>query len=88
MKKDILQESLEFVQEHEEVNLEEVKLVHEMKMKEAELEKSKKFKIDWSLIANGAISIASILLVLNYEKENVITTKAWGVASKWIGKGK
>lgn len=31
---------------------------------------------------SGAISIASILLVMNYEEEDVITTKAWNIATR------
>ena len=49
---------------------------------------AKKLNIDWNLILNGAISMASVLMVLNYEKDNIITTKSWSIASKWIGKGK
>lgn len=31
---------------------------------------------------SGAISIASILLVMNYEEEDVITTKAWNIVTR------
>lgn len=88
MKKDILKESVEFVKNNRDVNYDEVQWVHEMKMKEEELTKSKKFKPDWNLLLNGALSMATIVLVMNYEKENVISSKPWSIASKWIGKGR
>lgn len=88
MKKDIFEESVEFVKENKDVNVEELQMVHEMKIKEEELAKSKKFKPDWNLLLNGVLSMATIVLVMNYEKENVISSKPWSIASKWIGKGR
>lgn len=85
MKKDLLEESLEFYDEHQAVDIDRLEQIHNMKIKETE---RGRFKPDWNLLLNGALSIGTVLLVMNYEKENVITTKAWGVASKWIGKGK
>lgn len=34
------------------------------------------------LWVSGAISIASILLIMDYEKEDAITTKAWNIATR------
>lgn len=31
---------------------------------------------------SGAISIASMLLIMSYEEEDVITTKAWNIATR------
>lgn len=44
----------------------------------------KKEGIDKNTILKGAFSVASILIVLYYEKVNVITSKAFGL----IGKGR
>lgn len=75
--------------------LEDLKKLHEMEIKERQLaletEKTiadKKFKPDWNMLVSGAISLASILLVLNYEKTDIITSKSWNIAGKMIGKGK
>lgn len=38
-------------------------------------------------IVSGAVQIASILIVLQYEKANVITSKAYSIASGMFGKG-
>ena len=34
------------------------------------------------LWVSGVISIASILLIMDYEEEDVITTKAWNIATR------
>lgn len=34
------------------------------------------------LWVSGVVSIASILLIMNYEEEDVITTKAWNIATR------
>ena len=88
MKKDILEESFEFVKNNRGVDYDEVQQVHEMKVREEELARSKKFKPDWNLLLNGVLSLTTIVLVMNYEKENVISSKPWSIASKWIGKGR
>lgn len=46
-----------------------------------------KFKgIDVNTLVTGGISVFSVLLVLNYEKAEIVTSKAMGMATKWIGK--
>lgn len=43
-------------------------------------------KIDPNVLLNAGVSLTSILLILNYEKADVITSKAFGIFSKMIGK--
>lgn len=62
--------------------------LYELQFKIEEAQDKKKFKPDWNLLMNGALSLATILLVLNYEENNIITSKGWAIATKWIGKGK
>lgn len=40
------------------------------------------FKIPWEPIINGVFSIGGMLLVLNFEKVDIVTSKAFG----WIRK--
>lgn len=38
------------------------------------------------ILLNGGISLTAILLVLNYEQKDVIASKAFGMATKLIGR--
>ena len=42
--------------------------------------------IDLTTIVNGAVSVLSLMMILEYEKTEVVTTKALSVATKWLGK--
>lgn len=48
-----------------------------------EVLKKKTSKIDLNVLISGGISIFTALLVLNYEKADVITSKAWNFVKKW-----
>lgn len=39
-------------------------------------------KLDINVLINGGISIATVLIILNYEKADIITSKAFGLATK------
>lgn len=54
----------------------------ELSIKESDMKRSKKRDIDWKTITTSAVSLASILIILNYEKEDIITSKAFGIATK------
>ena len=41
-------------------------------------------KVPWDVIVSGAFSILGILLITNFEKTDVVTSKAFG----WIHKGR
>lgn len=46
-----------------------------------------KFKgIDINTIVSGALGLTQILLILNYEKSDIVTSKAMTIANKWLGK--
>lgn len=42
--------------------------------------------VDVNTIVNGGISIASILAIMKYEKAEIITTKAWSLATRMLGR--
>lgn len=42
--------------------------------------------IDLTTVVNGTVSILSLLMILNYEKTEIVTSKAMTVATKWLGK--
>lgn len=65
-----------------EVICDELKTLLELAQKETELRDSKKVKINWKDITQPAVSIASILLILNYEREDIITSKAFSIATR------
>ena len=37
-------------------------------------------------LITGAFSIAQLYMIMNHEKENIITTKSMAVATKWLGR--
>lgn len=37
-------------------------------------------------LITGAFSIAQLLMIMNYEKTDIITTKGMTVVTKWLGK--
>lgn len=56
----------------------------DLSTKEADLKKAKRLDIDWRSISTSAVSLLSIMMVLKYEKEDIITSKAFGIATKLI----
>lgn len=43
-------------------------------------------KLNANTLLNAGISIGTVLLVLNFEKLNVITSKAFGIGTKLLGR--
>lgn len=85
VKKDYLEESIELV-ENGDIDIEALKKVHDMKMREAELKVAK--RPSWDVLINAGVAVATTLMVMNYEESRILATKGWGIASKFIGKGK
>lgn len=51
------------------------------------LKEEKKFeKIKPDTLVSGLISLTSIMLILKYERFDIITTKAFGVATRLLGR--
>lgn len=48
--------------------------------------KSWKSRVDVNTVISAGVSLTSMLLILNYEKTDIVTSKAFTVASKWFGK--
>jgi hypothetical protein len=46
----------------------------------------KESKIDLGKLLNAGVSLVSIAMILDYEKEDIITTKALGIATRLLGK--
>lgn len=42
--------------------------------------------IDMNAIITGAIGLAAVLMITKYEENEIVTSKAFGLVSKWIGK--
>ena len=61
------------------VLMEEIEALTDIRMN---LKTSKVEGSNSHLWVSGAISIASILLIMDYEKEDAITTKAWNIATR------
>ena len=74
---------LQYNEEEDEVKrtvlLEEIEALKDIRI---DLKTSKVEGSNSHLWISGAISIASILLVMNYEEEDVITTKAWNIVTR------
>lgn len=74
---------LQYNEEEDEVKrtvlLEEIESLTDIRV---DLKTSKVEGSNSHLWISGAISIASILLIMDYEKEDVITTKAWNIATR------
>lgn len=47
---------------------------------------SSKLAVDPNVLVTGAIGIFTTLLILNYEEEDIITSKAMSFVGKWIGR--
>lgn len=84
-KKNYLEESIEMI-ETKEIDIDQLKKIHDMKMREAELQASK--RPSWDVVINAGVAVATTLMVMNYEETRILATKGWGIASKFIGKGK
>ena len=61
------------------VLMEEIEALTDIRMN---LKTSKVEGSNSHLWVSGAISITSILLIMDYEKEDVITTKAWNIVTR------
>lgn len=74
---------LQYNEEEDEVKrtviLEEIEALKDIRI---DLKTSRVEGSNSHLWISGAISIASILLVMNYEEEDVITTKAWNIVTR------
>lgn len=51
-----------------------------------DLKPAKLEKLKADTLVNGAVSIATVLLVLKYEKFDIVTSKAFGIATKLLGR--
>lgn len=74
-------------------NLPEYYEIREDLIKALDLEReSKHFNLKFfkelniNTLVSGGFSLASILLILNYEKEDIITSKAMSIFTKMVGK--
>lgn len=65
-------------------NIEELCNVRERLVKGSQADTFKGVSMD--TIVSGAVSLASVLLILNFEKADIITSKAMSIATKWLGK--
>ena len=54
--------------------------------KDAYLDKSSKLKIDPNTVVQAVVGLSSILLILNYEKTDIVTSKSMSIAQKMLGK--
>lgn len=79
-----VKETVELAEQLEGVSLEDLEKV--MTFKAIQTNKKEKIKLDPNLIVSSAVGLASILLVLNYERSEIITSKAFGMAQRLIGR--
>lgn len=54
--------------------------------KDSGLDKPAKSRIDPNTIVQAAVGLSSILLILNYEKTDIVTSKSMSIAQKMLGK--
>lgn len=54
--------------------------------KDSVIDKLAKSRIDPNAIIQAAVGLTSILLVLNYEKTDIVTSKSMSIAQKMLGK--
>lgn len=79
-----VKETVELAEQLEGVSLEDLEKVQAFK--DIQKNKKEKIKLDPNLIVSSAVGLASILLVLNYERSEIITSKAFGMAQRLIGR--
>lgn len=79
-----VKEAVELAEQLEGVSLEDLEKVKTFK--DIQKNKKEKIKLDPNLIVSSAVGLASILLVLNYERSEIITSKAFGMAQRLIGR--
>ena len=79
-----VKETVELAEQLEGVSLEDLEKVKAFK--DIQTNKKEKIKLDPNLIVSSAVGLASILLVLNYERSEIITSKAFGMAQRLIGR--
>lgn len=93
MKKDVIKNhiselKIKFVKadvhEQEEI-MDELNNCYAMLKQESEIAEHEN-KIHKDTIVQSLTGLASILLVLNYEKKDILTSKAFGIAQKLIGR--
>jgi hypothetical protein len=65
--------------------MDELNNCYEMLKKESEIAEHED-RIHKDTIVQSLTGLASILLVLNYEKKDILTSKAFGIAQKMIGR--
>ena len=57
-----------------------------IKLRDLDKGPAKESKIDLGKLLNAGVSLVSIAMILDYEKEDIITTKALGIATRLLGK--
>ena len=58
----------------------------EIKKSEKDSDKESKSKIDPNTVIQAVVGISSILLILNYEKTDIVTSKSMSIAQRMLGK--
>lgn len=61
-------------------------LIAKKSEKDSDIEKSAKSRIDPNTVIQAAVGLASILLILNYEKTDIVTSKSMSIAQRMLGK--
>lgn len=79
-----VKETVELAEQLEGVSLDDLEKVKTFK--DIQKNNKEKIKLDPNLIVSSTVGLASILLVLNYEKSEIITSKAFGMAQRLIGR--
>lgn len=80
-RKTSLEKSIEEINKLSKEDVEKLERYHKLKL-------DKKNSVDWMKVLDAAVTVGSILMILKYEEENIITTKAFSIASKLIGRGR
>ena len=69
--------------------LRDCKLIDDLlkiKKSEKDVETQSKSKIDPNTVVQAVVGLSSILLILNYEKTDIVTSKSMSIAQKMLGK--
>lgn len=64
----------------------ELKTLISLAQEETNLRETKKVKINWKDITSPIISLTSILLILNFERDDIITSKSFTLATRLFGR--
>lgn len=68
---------------------EEFELLDRIERLKAALDANKTFQVSHTVsmdtLVSSAAGLLGILLILNYEKGDIITSKGFNIASKWLG---